>query len=263
MRKIGFTLSNGRIKEILPHSYHIHSLSSRRKMFLSMLSTTLPPEARFEFSRCDKLHHDLYTILSDKIYSFLPFHRLKPEISRPATTLLITESMAINRFLSLSHSPKGNFLSRNALTIDEPPTSLLRHPAALLASLMVNNGRLEMLMDLDDLFIQTVFNRIKPQEGSHITRDNHYIHICENGQITRLHPRWKRVYPKNLSHHKKQIDQAFKEARSDSIDAYYLVYPKMDDFTRHIIVQNHDNDALKIVPYSFTFCTRNQHAKSA
>ena len=256
MRKIGFIRQEGRNKEILPHSYHIHSLSNRRKMFLSMLNAMLPVQAHFEFSRCSKVKDDVYTLLQEKVMSFLPIHRLRPESSRPVTTILIRDSGVINRFLSLSGTPKGAFLSRNGWDRLSSSVTGYDHPSAVIASLMIQNNHIGMMMDLDELFTQTVFKRIKPQEGSVIRRDEQFIHICENGRVTRLHPRWKRVNPQKLSHRKDHIERAFNEMDRDPIDAYYLVYPKMDDFTRHIVVQNRDKSSLKIIPYSFTFCTK-------
>lgn len=263
MRKIGFIQYKGRIKEILPHSYHIHSLSNRRKMFLSMLNTLLPAETRFRFSRCAKIRDDIYTILQDQVMAFLPFHRLRPEVRRPITTILIRESSAINRFLALSGTPRAQLLSASGYAEFLENTTGITHPAALIASLMVQENRLEMLMDLDELFAQTIFSRIKPQEGSTVSRDKNVIHIYDNGQVTRLLPRWKRVQPAMLSKQKVHIDLAFEEMALDPIDSYYLVYPKMDDFTRHIIVRNHDVGTVKIIPYSFTFCTKDDHVKSA
>lgn len=256
MRKIGFIRANGKIKEILPHSYHIHSLSNRRKMFLSMLNAVLPTQAHFKFLHCVKVKEDIFTLLQEKVMSFLPMHRLRPEIGHPVVTILIHDSGIINRFLALSETPKGRFLSQNGWA--QVPVSSIgyNHPAAVIASLMIQENQIGMLMDLDQLFTETVFTRIKPLKGSVVSRDEQFIHICENGRVTRLHPRWKRVHPGMLSHRKNHIERAFDEMSNDPIDAYYLVYPKMDDFTRHIVVQNRDESALKIIPYSFTFCTK-------
>ena len=259
MRKIGFTLTNHRIKEVLPHSYHIHTLSNRRKMFLSMLNTMLPKEAHFNLSRCKKVKQDVYTLLRDKVMSFLPMHRLRPETSQPIVSILIYESGVINRFLQRIDTPLGDYLSSRGYKGIVYSTSGFDHPAAALASLMIHGGKIEMMLDLDELFTQTVFKRIKPQEGTIVTRNESFIHISSGGQVTRLHPRWKRMSSDSLNLCKGHINTAFEELNRDPIDAYYLVYPKMDDFTQHIVVQNCDENALKIIPYSFTFCTKEKH----
>lgn len=260
MRKIGFVRHDGRVKEILPHSYHIHSLSNRRKMFLSMLNAILPKEAQFEFSRCQKLNEDVYTLLEERVMSFLPMYRLRPESSRPISSIFIHESGVINRFLELSQTPMGIYLSKNGYKKIPFSCDGYHHPAAVIASLMIRNNEIGMMMNLDELFTQTVYSRIRAQEGSTVSRDDEFIHICENGRVTRLHPRWKRVDPKKLTNRRVHIDRAFTEMTNGPIDAYYLVYPKMDDFTRHIVVQNNEESALKIIPYSFTFCTKEKHA---
>lgn len=259
MRKIGFTLTNHRIKEVLPHSYHIHSLSNRRKMFLSMLNTMLPQQAHFDLSRCKKIEQDLYVLLRDKILSFLPMHGLRPETSQPIVTILIHESGVINRFLECMNTPLGDYLSSSGYKGVLYATSGFDHPAAALASLMIQNGKIEMMLDLDELFTQTVFKRIKPQEGATVTRDESYIHISSGGQVTRLHPRWKRMNSNSLMLRKGHIDTAFDSLNHEAIDAYYLVYPKMDDFTRHILIKNSEESPVKIIPYSFTFCTKEKY----
>lgn len=259
MRKIGFTLSNHRIKEVLPHSYHIHSLSNRRKMFLSMLNTMLPKEAHFNLSRCKKVKQDVYTLLRDKVMSFLPMHRLRPETTQPVVTILIHESGVINRFLQRIDTPLGDYLSSRGYKGILYSTSGFDNPAAALAVLMMHGGKIEMMLDLNELFTQTVFKRIKPQEGSVVTRDESFIHISSGGQVTRLHPRWKRMNSDSLSLRRNHIDTAFDELKREEIDAYYLVYPKMDDFTRHILIKNSDENPVKIIPYSFTFCTKEKH----
>ena len=260
MRKIGFVRQEGRIKEILPHSYHIHSLSNRRKMFLSMLNAVLPQEAQFEFSRCSKIKEDVYTLLQEKVMSFLPMHRLRPEVTRPVRTILIEESGIINRFLTLIDTPVGRYLSINGFETASPLSSkTFRHPSAALASLMIGDEKIEMMLDLDELFTQTVFKRIKPQEGSVVTRSESFIHINAGGQITRLRPRWKRMNSDSVGLRRNHIDAAFSELNREEIDAYYLVYPKMDDFTRHILIKNSGENPVKIIPYSFTFCTKEKH----
>lgn len=259
MRKIGFTLTNHRTKEILPHSYHIHSLSNRRKMFLSMLNTMLPKEAHFNVSRCKQVKQDVYTLLRDKVLSFLPMHRLRPEPSQRIVTILIHESGVIDRFLHHIDTPLGKYLSSQGYKGMLYSTPGFDHPAAALAALMMQNGKIEMMLDLDELFTQTVFKRIKPQEGTIVTRDESFIHISSGGQITRLHPRWKRMNSDSLSLRRNHINTAFDELNRDAIDSYYLVYPKMDDFTRHILIKNSDENPIKIIPYSFTFCTKEKH----
>lgn len=260
MRKIGFIRQEGRIKEVLPHSYHIHSLSDRRKMFLSMLNTILPSEVQFSFSRCEKLKDDIYTLLHNKVVSYLPLYRLRPERGTSVRRILVHESGVINRYLNLSKTPKGLYLARNGYQFMGGSCEGYVHPAASVASLMVQENDLTMMLNLDELFTQTVFSRIKTQDGSTLSREDAFIHITENGRVTRLHPRWKRVQPQMLTDRRNHIERAFLEMERDSIDAYYLVYPKMDDFTRHIVVQNRNESALKIIPYSFTFCTKEKHA---
>lgn len=260
MRKIGFIKINGKIKEILPHSYHIHSLSNRRKMFLSMLGNILPEEVAFSTNRCTKISQDIYTLLQAKVLSFLPLYRLRPEVAHPVRTILIEESGIINRFLALIDTPLGRYLSINGFKSASPlSTKTFRHPSAALAALMIRDEKIEMMLDLDELFTQTVFKRIKPQEGSVVTRSETFIHINDGGQITRLHPRWKRMNSDSVSLRRNHIDAAFNELNREEIDAYYLVYPKMDDFTRHILIKNSSENPVKIIPYSFTFCTKEKH----
>jgi hypothetical protein len=51
--------------------------------------------------------------------------------------------------------------------------------------------------------------------------------------------------------------QRYKETDHDQL---YLVYPKNDNFKRHIPVQNSgggkETEQIKLIPYSFSFCSQ-------
>ena len=44
--------------------------------------------------------------------------------------------------------------------------------------------------------------------------------------------------------------------KNEEIDQCYLVYPKTDNFKRHVSLKDKSSNQLKMIPYSFTFINR-------
>jgi len=130
------------------------------------------------------------------------------------------------------------------------------HPATDLIQLIFNGKDIEMMLDLNEIFTRTIYNRIKKEENKLVALQSPYINITQNNITTRLLPRWKQVDSKNINRRANHINDGFKQLKDENIDALYLVYPKTDNFKRHISIQNHSQEQIKMVPYSFTFINR-------
>jgi hypothetical protein len=258
MRSVGFLLNGTTVKEVLPKSYKITSKIRRRKMFYAMLNMKLSKEAKIPLDNCSDFNKDIRFIAVEKIMSFFQCYKLRPETTKPPLKLLVNESIEFNNFFRNFGSPFALFLSRQEITITKKFTTRdTRHPALELMSLLFAKKE-GVLLDLNEMFTQTVFRRIKPGAGSVVSMENGYIHIDTNGLRTRVHPRWKRMAGDKIKERYGHIDDGFRQLRDENIDACYLVYPKMDDFTKHIIVQQGESEFLKVIPYSFTFCARGE-----
>jgi hypothetical protein len=125
-----------------------------------------------------------------------------------------------------------------------------------LIQLIFNGKEVEMMLDLNEIFTRTVFNRIKKEENKVVTLNAPYIHISQHGITTRLCPRWKHINPKKLQQNYREIHDGFSQLKNEKIDQCYLVYPKTDDFMRHITLKDECEQELKMIPYSFTFINK-------
>jgi len=131
-----------------------------------------------------------------------------------------------------------------------------------------NNG--ELLFDLDDMFLHLIYERVKlVNKNAKIYLYDKTIIIKENEKgvsPTLLIPAYEKVSGATLyedeiiSHHLKTVIKTLKETQIRQI---YLVYPKHDKFKKHIqlklmdkIPLSEDEYRVKVIPYSFSFCTR-------
>lgn len=131
-----------------------------------------------------------------------------------------------------------------------------------------NNG--ELLFDLDDMFLHLVYERAK------LVNKNSKIQLFENTIIikgnseeassTLLIPSYAQIdkneiYNDNLIINHLEI--VLKTLKETQIRQIYLVYPKHNEFKKHIqlklmdkISLSEDEYRVKVIPYSFSFCTR-------
>ncbi len=257
MRKIGFAKYKHVTKEILPKTYKVNKITCQRKMFCTMINQYLSTSSKFNLKNEHTFEKSLLNIFEDKIMSFFQFYRFKPEYSQKITQIYIQESLLFNQYFKQSQNNKMRFLSKSVYFNHEFKMLLgYSHPVVDLIQLIFNGKEIEMMLDLNEVFTRTVYNRIKKEKDKKVTLDTPYIHITQAGIKTRLHPRWKHINVANLTQRDKDIYNGFEQLKNEEIDQCYLVYPKTDDFKHHISLKDESSNQLKIIPYSFTFISR-------
>lgn len=258
MRKIGFAKYKNQTKEILPKTYQVNERTSQRKMFCTMINQYLCQEAKFPLKKMQTFNHSLLYIFEKKIESFFQIYRLKPQKSQKVVQIYVYDSMLFNQYFKQSKNLKMRYLSRNTyFNSDYKISNTYLHPASELIQLIFNGKEVEMMLDLNEIFTKTVYNRIKREIDKTVTLDAPYIHIDQHGIRTRLYPRWKHINPKNLEQRDSDIKEGLEQLNDEEIDQCYLIYPKTDIFKRHIMVKEESSsNQLKMIPYSFTFCNR-------
>jgi len=137
-----------------------------------------------------------------------------------------------------------------------------------------NTGNL--FFDLDDMFLHLVYERVKlVNKGSKIYLFDKTIIINppdKNISPTLLIPSYRKVNISEITkepivnHHLKTVIKTLKETQIRQI---YLVYPKHPKFKKHIELKLMDEIPLseneyrvKVIPYSFSFCTKKQNIKT-
>ncbi|MEA3522791.1 MAG: hypothetical protein U9R50_07430 [Campylobacterota bacterium] len=259
MRKIGFVKYKDTVKEIMPKSYQVSEKLNQRRMFFAMINEYLHKDVRIPLDNAKLFENTILNIFLSKILSNFQIYRLRPERSQRVVKVFPYESQLFQQFFKQCTRPKARYLARN-WEFDQDFRVLMgfTHPIADLISMLFNGKEVSMMLDLDALFAQTIYKRIKKEPGKQVHLNTPYIHINEGGRRTRIYPRWKQVDSKNISKHAKHIDEGFKQLCADGVDAFYLVYPKTDNFKRHIRIQQDDEHEIKMIPYSFTFTNRKE-----
>lgn len=257
MRKIGFSKFKDSTKEILPKSYKIDKITCQRKMFCTMINQYLSTHSQFNLSNDYIFEQNLLHIFEDKIMSFFQFYKFKPERTQRVVEIYIKESLLFNQYFKQSRHPKMRYLTSSVhFSPNFKISAEYKHSCVDLIKLIFNGKEIEMMLDLNEIFRQTVYNRIKKERDKEVTLDAPYIHISQNGIKTRLYPRWKHINSNKLKERHRDINDAFSQLQNEEIDQCYLVYPKTDSFMRHITLKGEDSQELKMIPYSFTFANR-------
>ena len=222
MSRVGFIKSGDIIKEYLPKNGQLTSKLEKRIIFFNLYNYYVEKEMRL--TKVEMLQgENIYTVFKNKIDS------------------LSKNSHLEKRFKSL---------------------------------IELNNG--ELLFDLDDMFLHLVYERAKlVNKNSKVELFEKSIIIkgnSEEASSTLLIPAYTQIdkndiYDDNLIlNHLKAVLKTLKETEIRQI---YLVYPKHDNFQKHVSIKlldkvplSEDSYKVKMIPYSFSFCTREKRQNS-
>lgn len=258
MRKIGFSKYKSTTKEVLPKTYKVNEIVCQRRMFCTMINQYLSTQSQFDLKDESIFQKSLLDIFEEKILSFFPFYRLKPEKPQAIVKILPLDSLLFNQYFKQSKHPKMRYLSRKVHFNPEYKMLLgYSHPSIDLIQLIFNGKEVEMMLDLNEIFQRTVYSRIKKEINKKVTLEKEFIHITQDGVTTRLHTRWKHISPENLELRRSDIESGFEQLENKECDQCYLVYPKTEKFKRHIEVKGESSE-LKMIPYSFTFTNKKE-----
>ena len=258
MRKIGFAKYKESTKEVLPKTYKVTEITCQRKMFCTMINQYLSTQSQFDLKDEKIFNNSLLEIFEEKILSFFQYYKFRPEKSQKIVHIYKEDSLLFNQYFKQSKHPKMRYLTQSVYFNPEFKMLLgYSHPSVDLIQLIFNGKEIEMMLDLNEIFTRTVYSRIKKEINKTITLDNEYIHITQKGVTTRLHPRWRHIHPKNLEEHKRDINNGLEQLQNEECDQCYLVYPKTEEFKRHISVKG-ESQELKMIPYSFTFTNKKE-----
>ncbi len=266
---VGFELQDGTYKEYLPWSEQVCTKEQRRALFISMFNFYMPEELRFsknEFST----KRTLLDIFTCKINSLIPISFTHKHKMVKSFSVDVVSTNIINSFLSFSRNSKARFLTKNCTVISKLSN---KRPKILLAKwieLIYNNNKLGILFDLNDIFTNLVYERIKKvnrdKKVSYSKRGISIIGLNGDETSTFVIPCFSSFDTTNMS----IVSQASlaKEELQDGIhNQVYFVYPKSSSFKKHIELRlpelslKEDEYKVKIIPYSFTFCIKNIKGK--
>ncbi len=266
---VGFEFCEGRLREYLPTSEQADKKEQKRALFISMFNFYMPKELRLNKKEFNT-KQTLLKIFTCKIESLMPISFTHKHKMIKNFRVDVVSSNIINNFLSFSHIAKGRFLTKsftpNVKVYSKTPTLLL----AKWIELIFRNNQFQMLFNLDDIFSNLVYERIKKvNRDKKVTCLHNGISILGvNGDSTSTFviPSFS-YFDTRKMHVKKEVLLAKEELKERRHNQIYFVYPKSDDFKRHIelklpeLPMSEDEYKVKLVPYSFSFCIKNKKGK--
>lgn len=258
MTMIGFEQTpNGQIKEYLPASEQLLSDREKRVMFFNLFNAYCEKGMKFtkkEIERGDTIYEvfqnkiDKLLYLSS-VYTALPIHRNN------------IFGWKVSRTIS-------DFPGKNMQKIINPNVSLVLVEKWI--RLISGESGYRFLADLDDMFLHLVYERAKlvnkHNEVLLFEKSIVIVHHDENVSNTLLIPSYRMIDKNNLQKDPsiaKQMQTVFDTLNTTDIRQVYLVYPKHATFKKHInikvphqVLLNEEDYRVKVVPYSFSFCSK-------
>lgn len=254
MQWVGFIQKqDGTVTEQLPKSDQMDNKFKRRALFFNLYNFYVERELRLEkeiymraatikeaFDR--KIQNMLRGCQRAKKGSFQP---------DPATTQLI-QAYCTNRPVVTSQAP--------------------RTPLGKIIQMISGHGGFGLMLDLDDMFLTLVYERIKKvNRGKKVVLGEKEIIIYDPDprvSPTLVLPFYAPVAQESMQTNP-QVTERIKRVKScldkGEIRQIFLVFPKSSAFAKHLEMKfadsvrlSDDEYRVKMIPYSFSFCIKNQ-----
>ena len=231
--------------EWLPQNFDkFTSQRSLRRLFLSLMNNILKDFCHFSKREKELLCKvTLKEAFEYKIKSLLPISCIKSYSEPKAFNLDIKSTKVITHYLSEKKSNQIFVANENLL------------PVARLISHCFINNQMQMLVDINLLFHEFVFQKISAlHKQKTVTDEGDSITInSKSSTPTKIYTFWKNLDKNNLNI-KKEVKKATTCIQNGKYYLVYLVFPKTDNFNRHIPVKVdvlEDMDyKIKAIPYS-------------
>ncbi len=259
MELVGFIQNrDDKVIEYLPASQQMKNIHQRRALFFNMYNFYMDEDLRFS--------KDEY------IGKFNILSVFKKKIAK-----LLKESYFRKRFknfkLDLASTQIIHAYQNGSATIVANNPKLT---VAKLINLIYKQGSFSLMMDIDDMFLNLVYERIKKvnRESNVVMGDKEIIIYDKNPDAspTLVLPFYKSIQKENMREDSivnKNINLAMQHIREENILQIFLVFPKSNGFSKHIDLKFHndiklkeDEYRVKMIPYSFSFCIKNQIKRS-
>ena len=232
-------------KELLPNGFDTFDSEVKlRQLFLHLSNFVLDSICHFnKYEQKNLTKVSLKSAFESKIISLLPKHKLQIVNKSIKFNLCVNSTKIINNY----HNPK-----LNKQTIVKSKNLL---PAAKLISLCFINNKMQLLIDKNLLFHEFVLEKLR-----NLHKDKEVLDLGDSISIKqkdvcalKLYTSWKNIQKKDPNI-KDEVNHAIKVIKKGEFNQVYLIYPKDNDFTRHIPVYvdelKYKTYQIKAIPYS-------------
>ena len=236
---VGFEYINGKWIERIPSLFGYLKRYQKRALFLTQYNWCTHHNERVSVKNCHNFLVDAFfkTILDMRPKPLAPQGRIK--VFCPASAVLI--------HLFLNDSPEN--IQKFAISLAFLPKHLMARRIYRLFAKETPG----MMFDAKFLFLHFVYEKIakrNPEKNVYIDGDE--ILIEHNGErLLSVVPTLKQVHKDNPNCVQNEISKAWGRLADNGTKALYLVFPRNQNFTRHIEVRHsHEEKArVKLVPY--------------
>ncbi len=249
MGRIGFTFD----KEFLPSFDKFHSLTNKRVLFLKLFNQEVSCEMKFSKEEINRYKKEtLFNIFVKKILTNLEFNFYEKSFS---INIDIKKTNKINQFLKKLN--KNSNFKINNISLKKSLGKSNIELALKLIDIFEKND-FSFYLDGDKSFRNFVLNKmLKGKQKENIKVYNDCIDIkseehCFN--YTKIFTFWQflNINDLTIDNH---IQKAVECIKTTEFKQVYLVYPKNENFNKHIKI-NCDNQLtckeynIKLIPYS-------------
>jgi hypothetical protein len=253
---VGFMQNiDGEIVEYLPRNQQMKNLYQQRVLFFNMYNFYMDLDLRFL-----KIEYigakNIFDVFDRKIKKLLKEIKIAKK----------------NRFFKVDTASTkiiNAYLSNSSIRVVEKP----RLQVAKFITLIYKQGSYSLMMDVDDMFLNLVYERIKNvNKNRNVVLKNRSVIIYDknkNASPTLVLPFYKSIQQQNMRDEEivnTNIDLALEYLKEEKILQIFLVFPKSDGFSKHIDLKfsgyvklKDDEYRVKMIPYSFSFCIKNQN----
>ena len=264
MQLVGFrTANDGSYLEFLPHNEQFNSDIEKRAIFFNLFNMYMDKTYQFSKKEIDQ-PSSLRQTFKQKIISLIDISCIQPFTPQIKGDIRIDVASSL-----LIHA----YFTGKSISFPLAIKPFL--PVGKLISLIYTPRGLSLMLDLDDMFLHLVYERIK--------KVNHYADVLlfeksiiikdkrEGVPNSMVIPSYKKIEKKHLYHDKffiKQMSIVAETLNMKEIKHIYLVYPKHPYFEKYINIKlpyqtflNENEYKVKVMPYSFSFCTKSKRKK--
>jgi hypothetical protein len=260
MKRIGFEMdSRGKVIEYLPSSRQLKSRCNKRVMFFELFNAYFEDIVHFNHAEYYK-KGDIFETFEAKIDSMLP--KRVPYRAQPSKRF---------EFDMIGTKVIHSYLANEKI----PLLGSAKLGVAKLIQLLFSQKSASLIFDLDDAFIHLVHKRMqKVNPKGNVTLDSDAIMVdypTSDYSTTKVIPLYEYINRDNIKNElsvQNYMDEIIEELNHGKARSIYLVYPKHNDFDKHITIDlqnrthlNQDEYRIKLIPYSFSFCTKASHSK--
>lgn len=237
--------------ESLPNNFdEFNSKIKLRQLFLALINPFIKEHCTFTiYERKHLSKYSLEIIFKEKIKSLLPISYVKTSKRIKSFRLDRESTIIINNYLNKEEKNIA-FFYKNLNSL------------AKVISLCFINNKIQVQFDINLLFHQFVFNKIKNlhKHKEVIDSGDSICILSQDNTPIKIYTSWKNIDAKQMNI-KHELNHAIESIKQSEFKQVYLVYPKALNFKRHLPIEvdelKKESYYIKVIPYSLRSTLRN------